>query len=420
MFGLSIKTIASTILVVLVVFTLGVIVGGNGMLAKQFNNYGFTALAAGVTPSVQPAGVDFAPVWKSWRLLEDRFVDAYATTTSTTTQERDLDQERVWGLISGLAESMGDPYTVFLPPSEAEIFHDDISGSFEGVGMEIATRDRILTVVSPLKGTPAYRAGIKSGDKIIGIDGQDTKNIGVNEAVKIIRGEKGTDVIFTIIREGELEILSISVTRDTIEIPTINTVRRADGIFIIELSNFSAKSADLFRLSLKEFAETNYRKLIIDLRGNPGGYLNAAVDMASWFLPSGKIVVTEDYRDQEENRVHRSRGYDAFNDSLELVILIDRGSASASEILAGALQAHGRATLIGTRSFGKGSVQELIDITPETSLKITIARWLLAGDIFITKEGIDPDVLVEFPDKEDINPDRDYILEEAVQFLHTQ
>ncbi len=404
----------SIALVIVIAFSTGAILGGKGVVNDKLNKYGFSAFAAGSVATEQPVDTNLTPLWKAWGLLDDKFVDAYATTTATTTK-KDIREDQVWGLISGLAESMGDPYTVFLPPSQAEVFNADISGSFEGVGMEIAIRDRILTVVSPLKGTPAFTSGIKSADKIVKIDDTNTKDMSIGTAVQLIRGKKGTDVIFTIVREGEGELLDITVTRDTIQIPTIETYKRDDGIFVIELSNFSAKSSELFRQALMEFVETGYDKLIIDLRGNPGGYLSAATDMASWFLPTGKIVVTEDYGGNGENKIHRSRGYDIFEG--ELVILMDRGSASASEILAGSLKEHGVATLIGTRSFGKGSVQEVLDITSETSLKVTVARWLLAGDVFITKEGIDPDIEVEFPEEIDEDDDTDYTLERAVEYL---
>lgn len=419
-----IRSIVASVLTVAIAFSAGVIAGGSGVFAEQFNRYGLSAFAAGAVSSEQPEGVDFRPVWKAWHILDERFVDAYEgiedEMSTSTDEEIDPEQARVWGMISGLADSMGDPYTVFLPPSESEIFQDDISGSFEGVGMEIAIRDRVLTVVSPLKETPAANAGIKSGDRIVEIDGKSTKDMDINAAVQRIRGPKGTDVVFSVVRDGEADVLEISVTRDTIEIPTIETQQRADGIFVIELLNFSAKSPELFRLALKEFADTNYNKLIIDLRGNPGGFLEASVDMASWFLPTGKIVVTEDFGGKSEDNIHRSRGYDVFSDNLELVILVDRGTASASEILAGSLREHGVATLVGTNTFGKGSVQELIDITSDTSLKVTIARWLLAGDVFITQDGIEPDILVEIPEEENEDTERDYILEEAVKFLHQQ
>ena len=410
-----------TVIIIAVAFLAGVFVGGSGMLARQLDRLGLPALAASAISSEQPEGVDFRPVWKVWHVLDERFVDAYATSTAaTSTEETDIVQERIWGMAEGLAASTGDPYTVFLPPSEASIFEDDISGSFEGVGMEIAIRDRVLTVVSPLKGTPAAEAGLKSGDRILEIDGKSTKGMDINTAVKLIRGPKGTDVVFTVVREGVGESLQITVTRDTIQIPTIDTYEPEEGIFVIELLNFSAKSPDLFREALQTFIETGDDKLIIDLRGNPGGFLEAAVDMASWFLPSGKIVVTEDYAGKEPNRIHRSRGYDVFNDNLTLVFLVDRGTASAAEILSGALREHGRATLIGTRTFGKGSVQELIKITPDTSLKVTVARWLLAGDVFISRDGIEPDIVVEFPKENDIDPDRDYILDAALDFLRTR
>tara|TARA_B100000745_G_scaffold292473_1_gene233370 strand:- start:28108 stop:29364 length:1257 start_codon:yes stop_codon:yes gene_type:complete len=414
----TLRLVTTIVLITALTFVTGIVVGSKGVLADQLNRYGLSAIAAGITPSVQPEGIDFAPVWKAWNILDARFVDAYATTTEVVTQEDR--QERVWGILKGLAASMGDPYTVFLPPSEAEVFAADISGSFEGVGMEIAIRDQMLTIVSPLKGTPAFRAGLKPGDKILSIDGTSTEDMSTNVAVQLIRGEKGTEVTLEIYREDENELLEIVVTRDTIQIPTIKTYKRADQIFVIELYNFSAKSAGLFADAMEEFQRSGYSKLIIDLRGNPGGYLDAAVDMASWFLPAGKIVVTEDYGGNGENRIHRSRGYDSVNDGLKLVILIDKGSASASEILAGSLKEYGKATLIGTASFGKGSVQELVNITPDTSLKVTVARWLLAGDVFITKDGVEPDISVEFPEDFDPTSERDLILEAAVTFLHKQ
>ena len=408
----NLVSISISIALVFVVFFVGVIAGANGVFAEQVQRLGLQAFAA--VSSDQPEGVDFTPVWRAWNLLDQKYVNAYATSSEAvaTTPE-----ERVWGMIQGLAASLGDPYTVFLPPSEAEIFQADISGSFEGVGMEIAIRDNVLTVVSPLKGTPASRSGLKSADQIIEIDGESTRNLDIDAAVQRIRGPKGTEVVFTVLREGQGEALTITVVRDTIEIPTIETELRADGIFVIELLNFSAKSPELFRNALREFVDTGSRKLIVDLRGNPGGFLEASVDIASWFLPSGKIIVTEDFGGKAENRIHRSRGYDLFStDTTQVVILVDRGSASASEILAGSLKEHQVATVIGTRTFGKGSVQELLKVTGETSLKVTVARWLLAGDVFITQDGIEPNITVEIPENAE-DSERDVILEEAIEFL---
>ena len=365
-----------------------------------------------------PEGVDFSPVWKAWNIIDERYVPPHVATTSATSSPTGATdpQARVWGLVEGLAGSVDDPYTVFLPPVEAEIFNEDISGNFEGVGMEIAIRDSILTVVSPLKDSPSFKAGVKAGDRIIKIDNADTRGITIETAVQHIRGPKGTVVTLAVVREGVAEPLEIKVTRDVINIPTIETELRSDGIFVIELYNFSAVSSGLFRNSLREFIESGSNRLILDLRGNPGGYLEAAVEMASWFLPQGAVVVTEDYADKKNNIVHRSRGYNVFNENLKMVIIVDRGSASASEILAGALQHYGIAQLVGTNTFGKGSVQELVPITPETSLKITVARWLTPGGAQIPQEGITPDMEVK-PTEEDTKEDKDVQLLKAVEIL---
>jgi len=362
--------------------------------------------------STQPQGVDFDPVWRAWNVLNTKYVPATSTDPVT-------DQDRVWGMIAGMTNALGDPYTVFFPPEDAELFESEISGNFEGVGMEIGMRDDVLTVVAPLKDTPAYKAGIESGDTIIQIDGESTQGITVDKAVKKIRGERGTSVEFTIIREGEDEPLTISVVRDVINIPTVSTDvskgagLREDGVYVIELYNFSATSQFLFREALRSFIESGSDKLILDLRGNPGGYLEAAVDMASWFLPTGKVVVSER---GEEERIHRSRGYAVFNENLKMAILVNGGSASASEILAGALQEHGIATLVGEQTFGKGSVQELVDITPETSLKVTVARWFTPNGTSISERGLTPDIEVERT-REDYENDRDPQKERAAEYL---
>ena len=187
-------------------------------------------------------------------------------------------------------------------------------------------------------------------------------------------------------------------------------------MFVISLHNFSAISANLFRDALREFIESGTDKMILDLRGNPGGFLEAAIDMASWYLPAGKMVVTEDFGDNGKPRVHRSKGYNIFTDKLKMAILINQGSASASEILAGALQQHGKATLVGTRSFGKGSVQELVKITPDTSLKVTVARWLTPNGSSISDGGLSADVEVEFT-TEDFEAGEDPQLDKAVELL---
>ena len=368
----------------------------------------------------QPQDVDFSPVWKAWRVIDEKFVSAAvaSSTPYVATSSEDSAQKRVWGMISGLAASLDDPYTFFLPPEENHQFSEDMSGQFEGVGMEIDVKDGILTVVSPIKGTPAYNAGIKAGDLILKIDEVSTEGMSVNSAVKKIRGPKGTQVKFAVFRQGWDAPKDIVVTRDVISVPTVTTEAKDGGVFVIAITTFTANSADLFRSALREFVQSGDSKLILDLRGNPGGYLDAAVDMASWFLPSGAVVVTEDYAGHAENIVHRSSGYDIFNKNLKMVILVDKGSASASEILAGALQSYRIAQLVGTNTFGKGSVQELIDITEDTSLKLTVARWLKPDGEHIPLTGIVPDTVVPFTD-EDLKAGRDPQMERALEILTT-
>ena len=359
--------------------------------------------------SLAPGVIDFSPLWKSWNAINEKFVPA--TTTDPTT-----DEEKLYGAIQGLTGSLGDPYTVFFPPADAEIFEADIRGNFEGVGMEIGIRDNVLTVIAPLKGNPAEKAGIMAGDKVLKVDDISTDGMTIDKAVKLIRGEGGTAVSLTILREGEDELLEIEVIRGVIQIPTIDTELREDGVFVIELHNFSAISTNLFRDALREFIVSGSDKMILDLRGNPGGFLEAAIDMASWWLPAGKVVVTEDFGKNGDPRIHRSKGYNIFTDRLKMAILINQGSASASEILAGALQQHGKATLVGTRSFGKGSVQELVEITPDTSLKVTIARWLTPNGISISDGGLTADIEVDLT-AEDFEAGRDPQLDKAVELL---
>ena len=368
--------------------------------------------------------VDFAPFWKAWQVLDEKFVPT-KVSTSTASAATSTAQDKVWGAIGGLTSSLGDPYTVFFPPEESKSFEAEISGNFEGVGMEIGIKDEAVTVVAPLKGNPAQKAGILAGDKIISIDGQSAMNMSVDKAVKLIRGKVGTKVKIIIAREGKKEPLEFILTREVINIPTVDTEIRdgkifggkmTDGVFIIKLYNFYSASPNLFREALREFIESDSDKLILDLRGNPGGYLEAAVDMASWFMPLGKIVVSEDFGKNAPPQVYRSKGYDIFNSNLKMVALVDGGSASASEILAGALKEHGIAKLVGTKTFGKGSVQEVVKITPETSLKVTIARWLTPLGNSISENGLIPDFEVKLT-QEEFSKGKDAQTDKAIEVL---
>ncbi|MEK7599098.1 MAG: S41 family peptidase [Patescibacteria group bacterium] len=334
-------------------------------------------------PALSDQKIDFEPFWKAWRMIEEKYVTSDG-----------LDRQKmVWGAVAGMAESLDDPYTVFFPPAEKEIFDSEIRGDFEGVGMEIGIRKGTLTVIAPLKGTPSYKAGIKAGDKIIKIDDKISSDLTLDEAVRLIRGKKGTEVVLAVLRGNEDKTREIKVVRDVIQIPLLETESRASGIFIIRLFSFSEKSPLAFRQALRQMVESGADKIIIDFRNNPGGFLEAAVDIASWFLPPGKVVVKEDFGKGQET-IHRSRGYNVFN-NVPVVILVNGGSASASEIVAGALQDYGIARLVGAKTFGKGSVQEMVPITAETALKVTIARWLTPLGRSISENGLAPDVAVE-------------------------
>jgi len=371
----KIKRLSLTVLATLVVFSFGVYIGTQNRPEIE------KVTGLGGKDTTIETTADFSPFWKVWNTLNEKNPDA-----------RDVsDQNKVYNAISGLVDSLNDPYSVFFKPDQAKIFQEDISGNFTGVGMEVGMKNKVLTVISPLKDTPAYKAGIKSGDKILMINETSTVNMSIDEAIKMIRGEKGTTVTLSIFREGYKEPKEFKIVRDVINTPVIDTELRGDGIFVIRLYNFSANSAPLFRDALQKFSDAKTDKLLLDLRGNPGGYLDAAVSMSSWFLPAGKPVVIEDYGNGEEQNIFRSKGYNIFNDKLKFVILIDGGSASASEIFAGAMQDYKKAVLVGEKSYGKGSVQEVIKITPDTLLKVTVAKWLTPNGVSISQKGLAPD-----------------------------
>lgn len=364
----------------------------------------------GILNATTTEALDMAPFWKAWNLLDEKF-SAASTTTEPVTAENKL-----WGSIQGLASSYGDPYTVFFPPAEAKVFEEEISGSFGGVGMEIGVQDGLLTVIAPIKGTPAYNAGVQAGDKVVSINGVSAIKIPSDEAIKHIRGEVGTKVTIIFAREGVQGPIEKVLTRAVIEIPTVETRLTDEGVFVIELYSFSATSPNLFRNALREFVESGTDKLVVDLRNNPGGYLEAALDMASWFLPAGKLVVYEDFGDDRENKNYKSKGYDIFTDQLKMAILVNEGSASASEILAGALQEYNKAILVGEQTFGKGSVQELLPVTDDTSLKITVAHWFTPLGNSISDGGLTPDIKVELTE-ENTKDGNDPQLNEAIKYL---
>ena len=394
-------------LVAAVAFFIGVTAGGTGSAASVVSHLPLIGDNLDATPD---QSVDLADFWKAWNALRSDYVITHASSTMPSTKDQ------VFGAIQGLAASYGDPYTVFMPPEQAKSFSESISGSFAGVGMEIDVKGGILTVIAPLKGTPAEAAGVKAGDLIAAIDGKSTDGMPVDVAVSKIRGPSGTTVDLSLVRNGKP--LDIKVTRATIQVPeTDDGLDAKTGVYHIALYEFTSNSADLFDQAFSRFKASGSKKLVIDLRGNPGGYLDAAVDIASHFLPEGADIVTEDFGGKQKNVTHTSYGYDDLPAGTKVVVLIDGGSASASEILSGALKDHHAATLIGMRSFGKGSVQELLPLDGG-SLKITVARWITPAGTWIMGNGITPDITVPYT-QADAAAKTDPQMARAVEFLTT-
>ncbi len=380
------------------------VIFGSGFYVGK-NSVQVTSVASVFGGSVEDTA-DLQAFWKVWKMIDEKSPDAKNVSS----------QDRVYGAITGLASSLGDPYTVFFPPKENQAFQDQIQGSFSGVGMEIGlNKNSMLTVIAPLKDTPAYKAGLKPGDVIVKINGTKTDGMSIDQAISQIRGKEGTQVTIQIYREAEKKPRDVTLTRAVINVPVLETELRKDGIFVIRLYTFTADSGTRFQKAIQQFVESGSHKLIIDLRGNPGGYLDTAISMASYFLPASKVVVSEHFGESKPDTVYYSQGYNIFDNKLKTVILINGGSASASEILAGALKENGVATLVGETSFGKGSVQELVPVTADTSLKITVAKWLTPNGTSISKVGIIPDVVVK-PDAK--NPKNDVQLKKAIEILN--
>jgi carboxyl-terminal processing protease len=319
-------------------------------------------------------------------LIDSKFISWKATYTPPTTKELE------YGIIRGYVDAYKDPYTTYFPPVEAEQFAQNVKGSFGGVGMEVGIKDKLITIIAPLKSSPAEKAGVKAGDMILSVGDKDISGMSVEQAVGLIRGDIGTSVTFKIYRPLTKETKSFTIIRQEIKIPTIDTETK-NGVFVIHLYNFSAESPEMFRKALVEFTKSNSKYLMIDLRGNPGGYLESSVQIASYFIPQGGVIVEEKGNREYGANIHRSLGYAGIDTSkIKIGVLIDEGSASASEILAGAMKDQKIATVLGQKSFGKGSVQEFITLANGGALKVTVATWYTPNGVSITKDGVTPDI----------------------------
>lgn len=356
--------------------------------------------------------VDFSLFWDAWLHLKEKFVDA----------DKISNQDLVYGAISGLFNATEDPYSVFMNPLDAKKFNEEVSGEFGGIGAELGIRDNFLVIVAPLKNTPAEKIGLKAGDKILKIKDEITAGMPIDEAVKKIRGERGTEIKLTIFRNGWEESKEFKIVRDIIQIPTLDWKmvdkegkEDANGrIIYAQLYNFYERAPMLFYQMVLQSSLKIPEGIILDLRNNPGGYLEAAVNIAGWFLDRNEIIVSQQFNSGE---IQSSKNIlVGILKNTPVVILINEGSASASEILAGALRDNRDIKLVGAKSFGKGSIQEVDKLKDGSFVKITIAKWLTPKGHIIEKNGLEPD----FEVKGNGNGKSDPQFEKALEILKQQ
>jgi len=354
-------------------------------------------------PKYLTQDVDFDLFWQVWQTIQDNYIDKPAGET-----------QLLYGSLMGMVASLGDPYSAFFEPQDAQEFQDELEGHFEGIVAEIGIKNNWLTVISPLPESPAEKAGLKPNDKILAINGIETIGIDLNEAVRKIRGEQGTPVALLISRLGVQEPFTISITRDVIEIVSVAWEIKNDNIAYIKVTNFHEDTSDRFKKCANEIILQKPKGIIVDLRSNPGGFLTQALDLTSYWVEDGQVVVVEKFSEKEQ-KVYKAGNNSIFKD-VPTVILINQGSASGSEIMAGALHDYDIATLVGQTSFGKGSVQSFEQFQDGSALKLTIARWYTPNGQQIDEQGIAPDVEVELTE-EDYNNGRDPQLDKAIELL---
>jgi len=355
----------------------------------------------------QPGTVDFSLFWDAYSKLQQNFIDPSKIT----------DQKIVYGAIEGMTKSLGDPYTDFFDPEQAKMFQQDLDGSFEGIGVEVGIKKDLLTVIAPLKGTPGQQAGLKSGDIIAKINGQDATNMTSDEAVNLIRGPKGTVVTLTILRDGWSNTKDIKITRDTIKVPSVEWELKDGDVAYVQIFQFDDTLPSDFKKIALSILQSPAKRIVLDLRDNPGGYLEAAQEVAGWFLKSDQTVTVEDFGKGKPQQKYAVIG-NADLSNYPIVVLINQGSASASEILSGALRDNRNVQLIGTKSFGKGCVQQMISLRGGSFLKITIANWLTPKGNSISDVGLTPDVKVGITDQ-DIQQKKDPQLDKALEIIKT-
>lgn len=382
-------------------FFSGVLVGRQSAVRSLNPKGEGVVVHKGEVPSFLENDVDFRQFWDVWNLVKETYHDQPVS-----------DVTLYYGAIRGVLASLDDPYTTFFDPEEAEAFTSALEGSFQGIGAEIGIRDEVLQIIAPLPGTPAEQAGLKTGDAIVKIDGTDTFGMTVEEAVTRIRGEGGTAVLLTIVHAGTTEPVEVSIVRDVIVIDSVKLDISDDHVATISLYAFNQDTDRLFDAAVQELLEQDATSIVLDMRGNPGGLLTSAIHVSSAWVGQRAAVLEED----QEGRKSFDGNGEAILAGIPTVVLVNGGTASGAEIVAGALQDYGLAKVVGTQTFGKGSVQDYRDLPDGSALKITIAEWLTPNGRSINKLGITPDVVVEFA-KEATDDPKDVQREKALEIL---
>lgn len=351
-------------------------------------------LSAGITTFALAFGDEKAVTVANERTEFDKLYSAYDTLKGSYYKKVD-DKKLIDGAINGMIDSLDDPYSDYMDTSEAKSFDDTISSSFNGIGAEIQQQDGYIMVISPIKDSPAEKAGLKPNDKILTVDGKSIQGMSANEAVLLIRGDKGTTVKLTIQRPGVEEIMEVSIVRDTIPIETVYGEMLEDGIAKVQITSFSSNTTKELVTKLNELKTQGMKGLILDLRQNPGGLLEEAIKISSLFLPDNEVILQIEDRNGKKQTITSTSTKD--NPNVPLVVVIDKGSASASEILAAAVHESADVTLVGEKSFGKGTVQQAKKFTDGSNLKLTTEKWLTPKGNWIHKKGVTPDIEVALP-----------------------